>query len=246
MQIKNYKLSPCDNAFLPFGLNGKAIINRGYFIYNKMIRTKFNATHKAGIYQIQSNINNKIYIGSTANLKLRKKTHFGNLKRNKHPNKHLQHHANKYGINDLVFKLIETCSEKIIIEREQYYIDTLKPEFNIRKIAGAAQFGKHNAMYNIHRCGKDAPAFGKHWKLSEETKQNMKDAHPNVFGKNNPMFGKHHSEKTKQKIGATKQGNKNYLFGKKHTKETIEKMSISAKKRKRKPYGKKYLYLTNK
>jgi hypothetical protein len=55
-----------------------------------------------GIYIIWSNIKpEKMYIGSSINLISRCNRHFSMLKNNKHYNKKLQNHVNKYGVNDL-------------------------------------------------------------------------------------------------------------------------------------------------
>jgi hypothetical protein len=45
------------------------------------------------------------------------------LKRDKHVNSHLQNVCNKYGIDNLKFGIIELCSESVLEEREQFYID---------------------------------------------------------------------------------------------------------------------------
>lgn len=84
----------------------------------------------SGIYCIRCTITNKKYIGSTYNLYQRKSQHFSLLKHNKHPNIHLQRIYNKY--NSLVFELVEECSIDNLIIKEQFYIDNLKPEINIR------------------------------------------------------------------------------------------------------------------
>lgn len=91
---------------------------------------------KSGIYIIKSIINNKIYIGSSINVKRRQIDHINKLRANKHPNIKLQRHYNKYGEKDLVFNIIEYCDKSKLIELEQKYIDIKKPFFNINKIAG--------------------------------------------------------------------------------------------------------------
>ena len=54
------------------------------------------------------------------------------LRRNRHHNNHLQNHANKYGVGDLVFEILEVILDApSILIREQYYIDKLMPKFNI-------------------------------------------------------------------------------------------------------------------
>ena len=63
------------------------------------------------------------------------------------------------------------------MSKEQYYLDQLKPEYNILTTAG--------------------PSWGfKHSELSKAK----------FTGKNNPMFGKPRSEETKAKISAAKKG----------------------------------------
>ena len=84
----------------------------------------------SGIYQLQSKTNNKRYIGKSTNLKSRKRSHFKRLKCKNHININLQEHVNIYGIDDIVFSIIEVCYKNKLTQREQYYIDTLKPEFN--------------------------------------------------------------------------------------------------------------------
>lgn len=92
---------------------------------------------QSGIYQIQSKIKpERIYIGSAIDIHSRIQKHMSELKRGKHGNSRLQNHANKYGIDDLVVKIIEPCLLGFLLVREQYYIDTLNPYFNICKVAG--------------------------------------------------------------------------------------------------------------
>lgn len=89
-----------------------------------------------GIYKLSSyKFPKRIYIGSSVNLIKRLSQHVNLLAKNTHPNPKLQHHFNKYGIDDLRWCIIELCTKEILIEREQYYIDTLKPYFNIRNRA---------------------------------------------------------------------------------------------------------------
>lgn len=50
----------------------------------------------------------------------------------------------KYGYSNFKLDIIEYCVPSIIIEREQYYLDKLKPEYNILKIAGSLAGFKHS------------------------------------------------------------------------------------------------------
>lgn len=90
---------------------------------------------ESGIYKIVNVINNKFYIGSSKNLNKRFKIHLSELKNNRHNNFYLQKSFNKYGENNFKFEIIENCSKEILLKREQYYIDTLKPEYNLSKFS---------------------------------------------------------------------------------------------------------------
>lgn len=90
----------------------------------------------SGIYKITNIINNKIYIGSAVFIYSRKHVHFHHLKNNTHHNQHLQNSYNKYGSENFKFEKILECPKEYLIELEQWYIDNLKPEYNICKIAG--------------------------------------------------------------------------------------------------------------
>ena len=92
--------------------------------------------NKSCIYKITNLVNNKIYIGSTNNYYKRKNNHFYNLNHNIHPNPHLQNSWNKYTKYNFKSEIIELCEIDKLIEREQYYIDSLNPNYNISKIAG--------------------------------------------------------------------------------------------------------------
>jgi len=200
-----------------------------------MIRTKI-PKKVSGIYQIQSKSNNKIYVGSAVNLRGRKQHHFQDLKHNKHHSIYLQRHYNKYGKDDLQFSILEFCEKEKLIEREQFYIDTLKPEFNICKIAGSCL-----GIFHSEETKKknSAARIGK--PLSEKTKKKMSKAHNGHpvsketkqklsianIGVNHPMFGKHHSEETKQKMSIAQTGEKHAMFGKQLPEETKQKISIA-------------------
>lgn len=91
---------------------------------------------ESGIYQIGSKIVlNKYYIGSSNYLHRRKGNHFYSLKLNKHNNQYLQDWYNKYGLDDIEFKIIKICPVSELLRNEQYFIDLLNPDFNIQKVA---------------------------------------------------------------------------------------------------------------
>lgn len=79
-----------------------------------------------GIYKIINNVNNKLYIGSSMNIKSRFSKHKSLLKNNKHDNDYLQNSFNKYGIDNFSFEVIEFCEVSELIDKENYYINFYK------------------------------------------------------------------------------------------------------------------------
>ena len=100
-------------------------------------------TNIMGVYKITNTVNNKIYIGSSIDVKGRIKGHKRDLRKNRHINKHLQRSWNKYGEGNFIFEIIELCSTNDnLLVREQYYIDKymsydINIGYNINKTAGS-------------------------------------------------------------------------------------------------------------
>jgi len=88
----------------------------------------------SGIYCIINISNNKRYIGSSKNLYQRLLKHRSLLRGNKHDNRYLQNAWNKHKEDLFEFFIIEFCNEDILELREQFFINTLKPEYNITLI----------------------------------------------------------------------------------------------------------------
>ncbi len=102
----------------------------------------------SGIYKISNIITNKIYVGSAISLYNREIQHFFHLKQQTHHNKHLQASFNKYGIENFKFEVIEEIVNKNqLISREQFYIDTLNPQYNKCRIAGSPLGIKHSKKF---------------------------------------------------------------------------------------------------
>ena len=90
---------------------------------------------KSGIYTITNIINNHMYVGSAVNLKKRLCQHRGDLRRGEHKNPHLQSAWNKYGEDAFVFDVIERWEAEYLISMEQWWMNMLRPEYNIAPVA---------------------------------------------------------------------------------------------------------------
>jgi group I intron endonuclease len=173
---------------------------------------------QAGIYKIINLKNNKFYVGSSVNLNKRKNEHFLSLSRNAHTNKHLQNSWNNQTKKDFIFEVIEICGKQDLLAKEQFYIDNLKPEYNILQVAGNTLGFKHSEetknILSIKHKGKI---------LSKETKEKMSNSRKGIM---NPNYNKIMTEETKQKISKATKGKKRNCGENnpisKLTKETVE------------------------
>jgi len=172
---------------------------------------------KSGIYQIKNLVNGKIYVGSAVNIRKRWSNHRHNLINGTHKNLHLQNAWNKYGVDDFEFSIIELVVDKTqLIDREQFYLNVLKPDYNICPTANS-RLGRHQSLetkqkiaeYRKGRCHSDITKF----KISKSNKGKQS-------GNNHPMYGKHFSEDTKKKMSEAK-------IGRKLSEDTKKKMSIT-------------------
>jgi group I intron endonuclease len=166
----------------------------------------------SGIYKIQSIIKpDRFYIGSAVNLHHRWICHLSDLRKGKHHSGKLQNHFNKYGEADLVFIIIEPCLPEFLIIREQFYINELKPWFNVCPTAGSMLGLKRPSValklignkYGRGNKGKKTGMTpwnkGKTGVYSEETLQVMRKVNSeNKGGRKNK--GRHHSEKEMEKM----------------------------------------------
>jgi group I intron endonuclease len=85
----------------------------------------------AGIYGIINSAGFCKYVGQTYCFSKRWTEHKRLLRKGKHGNTHLQHAWNKYGERHFRFTVLEFCQLEYLNEREQFWIDELKPEYNI-------------------------------------------------------------------------------------------------------------------
>ncbi len=93
--------------------------------------------HKFGIYCIENKVNGRQYVGSTIrSFSTRIKVHFKALKKGVHHSKKFQGCFNKHKEEDYYIKILEILKTKdyqIVRDREQYWLDTLEPFYNMVK-----------------------------------------------------------------------------------------------------------------
>jgi group I intron endonuclease len=98
----------------------------------------------SGIYLIKNNINNKVYVGSSVNIKNRWSVHRSLLTNNKHDSIKLQNSWNKYGSENFTFEILEFCDENIRQVEEQWisYFDSFYKGYNMVEYTVTPSLGK--------------------------------------------------------------------------------------------------------
>ena len=106
---------------------------------------------QSGVYKITNTVTGKFYLGSTSrSFKNRWRTHQLDFEQGKHCNEYLQHSWNKHGSENFLFEVLERCSPDRCLEREQYWLDTLKPwerdvGYNISKTVSPNILGRRHS-----------------------------------------------------------------------------------------------------
>lgn len=101
----------------------------------------------SGVYKITNTITGDFYIGSSRNVKQRLAVHRCISTWNKCPNNQLYLDMWKYDVNNFKFEIIEETSN--LKEREQYWIDELRPSYNIRR-ANGVDIERYKEWYKAH------------------------------------------------------------------------------------------------
>ena len=146
-----------------------------------------------GIYKITNNINGKVYIGQSINIKERWNDHIKSLNRKDSHSILLQRAWNKYKQENFSFEILELCSENELDNVEVKYIEFYDSINNGYNIEPGGNKNKRLSDETKKKIG-DANRGRCH---SEETRQKMSESR---IGKNNGMYGKHHSEESKKKM----------------------------------------------
>lgn len=179
-------------------------------------------TYTNGVYAITHKESGKQYIGSTGiGFAKRWGSHRHYLRRGKHPNPKLQHAWTKYGEEAFEFTVLEVITdEKTLIPREQHWLDTAKPEYNLCLVAGSTRGRKQSAEHK-----RKIQEARKGFKHTEESKRRISEAQRGKAGHmqtdetrkkiSESLRGHGISDETRAKMSAAKMGNRNNRFCKK-------------------------------
>jgi len=173
---------------------------------------------KSGIYRWVNKESGKCYVGSSTNLSRRLSSYYSFSWLILQKGSYICSALLKYGYSATVvgppwngggpqpnftLEILEYCEPSKCIGREQYYLDLLKPEYNILKTAGSTLGFKHaEETINKFRTRKH----------SEETKKRMREVHrgkrTEEAKKRMSEAKKNMTEETKKRMSEAKKGNK--------------------------------------
>ena len=162
---------------------------------------------KSGIYMLTNLLTGDIYIGQSSDLSKRFRKYFTLSYLKSKESFIISRALIKYGYINFSVSILEYCDKDILLEREQYYLDSLQPQYNILKLAGSSSGYTH----------------------SEESKDKRSKALKGVYtGSKSALFGITHSEDTIANMSLNRGGEKNHFYGKSHNEKSIELMREKA------------------
>src|SRR5690606_9917718 len=145
---------------------------------------------KAGIYLWTHKESGKKYIGSAVDLSKRLSKYYSPLELKVADNyisrAIICHSHSAFSLSILEYidisHLSKDKAKALILEREQYHLDKLLPEYHILKVAGSSLGYKHSAELIAKFSGENHPLFGK-----SPTEQTLLKMSETLKGGNNPM-----------------------------------------------------------
>lgn len=131
--------------------------------YTLLINQRKNKMEKkmkiSGVYSITNNVTGDFYIGSSKDIKQRWTNHRSPSQWKLHPNVKLYQAFIKYGLGNFIFEVLEETAD--LKEKEQYWIEQLKPTYNDRHADG----------WNTKRCNEAHKRCSKEWYKAHRNKK---------------------------------------------------------------------------
>lgn len=131
------------------------ILNKLIFFYLILDKDQIKSLtlNKSGVYYWYNPITNNGYVGSSENLYLRLRRYYqpSYLFYKNNTDLPICRAIKKYLINNFYLVILEFTTKENIHIREQYFMDSLNPEYNVMKIAGYRS-GKEK---NVDQCLKN-------------------------------------------------------------------------------------------
>ena len=141
-----------------------------------------------GIYKITNLITGESYVGRSVHIEERWKEHFCKGYGARHSAR-FQEAIDLYGKEGFSFQILEECASEVLSERERYWINTLRPEYNT-VTDGHIISPETRAKISASLTGKKQPAD-----VIEKRKASIKELH-----KTHPQTNEGHRKKVAVQI----------------------------------------------
>jgi len=161
-------------------------------VLNDRIEMSKQLKGRSGIYCWINILNGKYYIGSAVDLGNRVNDYFQDSYYKSRSNTIIVRSILKYGIGNFALVILDFVDKDNLLSREDNFIQTLNPEYNILQNAGNSMGYKHTPE-SIEKITQSA--LGR--THSDEVRKAMSESRK---GENNSFFGKTHSEETIAKL----------------------------------------------
>lgn len=92
------------------------------------------ASMKTGVYVIECQPANRVYVGSSLRCGQRMADHRSHLRKGEHHNHELQRDYDQYGAEAFTFQVVKLCSVAELPQWETYYIGHYASVYNIQRI----------------------------------------------------------------------------------------------------------------
>lgn len=159
------------NKFSSEGKNKISVIPLATYIYeDRGLAIKENRG-RSGVYRWVNTLTGEAYVGSAVSLSKRFSVYFSTKSVNEVLNRSKSKILSallKYGYSAFRLEILEICNSNQTIDREQYYLDLLKPEYNILSIASSS-LGKLHSEETKLKISNSLKGRS----LSKETKEKM-------------------------------------------------------------------------
>ena len=177
---------------------------------NNKVNCRGNKMKKSGVYEIINTVTGDFYIGSTIDLKRRRREHFNESYWKHNPNKQLYKDMKQYGKDNFLFKTIQLCESDELKKYEQIAIEKYNPQYNIcaayTGLSKEEYQKKYNKQYYKENTDKIKQYNKQYYKENaDEIKQHQKQYKKQYYKGNadkikqyNKQYYKENTDKIKQ------------------------------------------------